>query len=332
MRILVFGAGVIGSVYAGKLRQAGHEVVLVARGRRLSDLRANGLVLEEARSGQRTVLPVPSVSEAGADERYDLVLVPVRAEQLSSTLPVLAAMSDGSDVLFFGNTAGRQAELTAALGNRALFGFPAAGGVRDGAVIRYVLISQQKTMLGERDGSTTPRVRDLHGVFSAAGFSTEVSVDIDGWLVAHTAFVVPLAFALYRVGVDPGQTGGRPSYAAADGACHPAGVHGAARRRHHRNPQKPAHPLPLAYRVRCRLLATRPGQSPRRAVVRRAHPRRARGNALAGPTAAGSAAPHRTSHARPRPVTGHPSLSRRPFRKPIAQRTRLKRSRSFWSQ
>jgi 2-dehydropantoate 2-reductase len=211
VRILVFGAGVIGSVYAGKLRQAGHEVVLVARGRRLSDLRANGLVLEEAQSGRRTVLPMPSVSEAGADERYDLVLVPVRAEQLSSTLPVLAAMSDGSDVLFFGNTAGRQAELTAALGNRALFGFPAAGGVRDGAVIRYVLISQQKTMLGERDGSTTPRVRDLHGVFSAAGFATQVSADIDGWLVAHTAFVVPLAFALYRVGVDPARLAADPA-------------------------------------------------------------------------------------------------------------------------
>ena len=87
MRILVFGAGVSSSVYAGKLRQAGHEVVLVARGRRLSDLRANGLVFEEAQSGQRTVLPVLSVSGAGADERYDLVLVPVRAEQLSSTLP-----------------------------------------------------------------------------------------------------------------------------------------------------------------------------------------------------------------------------------------------------
>jgi 2-dehydropantoate 2-reductase len=211
VRILVFGAGVIGSVYAGKLRQAGHEVVLVARGRRLSDLQANGLVLEEAQSGQRTVLLVPSVSDVGADDRYDLILVPVRAEQLSSTLPVLAAISDGSDVLFFGNTAGRQDELAAALGNRALFGFPAAGGVRDGAVIKYVLISQQKTMLGERDGSTTPRMRDLHGVFSAAGFSTEVSGDIEGWVVAHAAFVVPVAFALYRVGVDPARLAADPA-------------------------------------------------------------------------------------------------------------------------
>ncbi len=44
LRILVLGAGVTGSVYAGKLLQAGHEVVLLARGPRLSDLRNNGLV------------------------------------------------------------------------------------------------------------------------------------------------------------------------------------------------------------------------------------------------------------------------------------------------
>ena len=155
MRILVLGAGVIGSVYAGKLLQAGHEVVLLARGPRLVDLQTHGLILEDAQSGDRSVLPVPSVSEA-AGGRFDLVLVPVRAEQFVSTLPVLTEMTDGSDVLFFGNTASRQAELTAALGDRAVFGFPAAGGSLAGPVVRYVLISQQKTMLGEPDGSEQP--------------------------------------------------------------------------------------------------------------------------------------------------------------------------------
>ena len=32
MRILVFGAGVIGSVYAAELHRAGHEVVVLAAG------------------------------------------------------------------------------------------------------------------------------------------------------------------------------------------------------------------------------------------------------------------------------------------------------------
>ena len=211
MRILVLGAGVIGSVYAGKLLQAGHEVVLLARGPRLVDLQTQGLILEDAQSGNRSVLPVPSVSEPEADDRFDLVLVSVRAEQLARTLPVLTGLTDGSDVLFFGNTAGRQAELTAALGERAVFGFPAVGGTRDGPVVKYVLISQQKTMLGEPDGRTSPRVRHLQSVLNEAGFPTLISANIEDWLIAHAAFVVPIAFALYRVGVNPARLAADPT-------------------------------------------------------------------------------------------------------------------------
>ncbi|MEO6999454.1 MAG: 2-dehydropantoate 2-reductase N-terminal domain-containing protein [Terracoccus sp.] len=202
MRILVLGAGVIGSIYAGRLLEAGHEVVLMARGRRLEELRAHGLTLHDAESGEQTGAPVAAVSRPDPDDHFDLVFVPVRAEQLKDTLPVLTAMTDGSDVLFFGNTAGRQAELVDALGERAWFGFPAAGGVREGSVIKYVLIAQQKTMLGEPSGSTSSRARHLQDVLEGAGFPTQISPDIDAWLVGHAAFVVPIAFALYRVGVD----------------------------------------------------------------------------------------------------------------------------------
>ena len=67
----------IGSVYAAKLLQAGHEVVLFARGRRLSDLQAHGLILEDGESGQHTAVSVPSLNELAEDERYDLVVVHV---------------------------------------------------------------------------------------------------------------------------------------------------------------------------------------------------------------------------------------------------------------
>lgn len=203
MRILVLGAGVIGSVYAGKLLQAGHDVVLLARGPRLVDLQTHGLILEDAQSGSRSELSVTSLSEPVAGDRFDLVLVSVRAEQLASTLSVLTGINDGSPVLFFGNTANRQAELMATLGERAVFGFPAAGGSRDGPVVKYVLITQQKTMLGEPDGTTSTRVRHLQSVLSEAGFRTLISANIEDWLMAHAAFVVPIAFALYRVGVNP---------------------------------------------------------------------------------------------------------------------------------
>lgn len=124
MRILVLGAGVIGTVYASRLSDAGNEVVLLARGRRLAELREHGLVVEDAESGRRETYAVTVVGAVPRGDRFGLVLVPVRSEQLSSTLQVLTAMKDRSPVLFVGNTAGHQLELTAALGDRALFGFP----------------------------------------------------------------------------------------------------------------------------------------------------------------------------------------------------------------
>jgi 2-dehydropantoate 2-reductase len=202
MRILVLGAGVIGSVYAGKLLQAGHDVVMVARGSRLSDLQSLGLILEDRENGRRSTIEVRAVPEPPVGGRYDLVLVPVRAEQLVSTLPTLAGIKDGSDVLVFGNTRGSHSDVMKALGGRALFGFPAAGGSREGPVISYVLISQQKTMLGEPSGAMTTRLRQLQTVLGSAGFSTKVSANIDGWLLGHSAFIVPIAFALYRSGGD----------------------------------------------------------------------------------------------------------------------------------
>ncbi len=198
----MLGAGVIGSVYAGKLLDAGHDVVLFARGQRLTDLRSHGLLLEDAETGSRIARRVAAVSELTPADRFDLVLVPIRAGQLDGVLPVLTGMTDGSDVLLFGNTGSRGPEVAAALGERALFGFPAAGGTRDGPVIRFVLIRQQKTMLGEPEGTTTARVRRLQDVLNGAGFPTLISADIGGWLTGHAAFVVPIAFALYRAGTD----------------------------------------------------------------------------------------------------------------------------------
>ncbi len=152
MRILIVGAGVIGSVYGAKLLERGHEVVVLARGERLIELEEHGLNLEDAERGHRTVLPVPVDDGVAAGDRYDLVLAPVRRDQLRGIVPVVRKLSDGADVLVFGNATGLCNELRASLGGRVLFGFPAAGGTYDGKFVRYVLIRQQKTMLGEPDG------------------------------------------------------------------------------------------------------------------------------------------------------------------------------------
>jgi Ketopantoate reductase PanE/ApbA len=47
VRFVVYGAGAIGSVLGARLHQAGHDVVLIARGRHLDALRERGLRIED---------------------------------------------------------------------------------------------------------------------------------------------------------------------------------------------------------------------------------------------------------------------------------------------
>jgi ketopantoate reductase len=47
MKLLVYGAGVLGSLFAARMHEAGHDVSLLARGERLAALRRHGVQLAE---------------------------------------------------------------------------------------------------------------------------------------------------------------------------------------------------------------------------------------------------------------------------------------------
>ena len=61
MRILIFGAGVIGSLYGALLAEAGYDVSVYARGRRLESLIRNGLLFKSG--GTIRKAPVRVLSE-----------------------------------------------------------------------------------------------------------------------------------------------------------------------------------------------------------------------------------------------------------------------------
>lgn len=54
MRILIYGAGNIGCLYAARLAQSGEVVTILARGDRHDTLRDHGITLENGVSGRRT--------------------------------------------------------------------------------------------------------------------------------------------------------------------------------------------------------------------------------------------------------------------------------------
>ncbi len=220
MEVLVYGAGVIGTLYAARLQSGGHRVTVVARGQRLRDVRRYGLVLEDVLAGVRSATQVPTTDRLDADARYDLALIIVRRDQLSSIMPQLAASQRVPTLLFMLNNPAGPAELIRVLGrDRMLLGFPGAGGTRDGHVVHYAMIPQQPTMLGEPDGKRTPRLHEVARALRGSGLRIRLARNMDAWLKAHAFLVTAITGAIYLAEGDSGRLAGEDAILAlmADG-------------------------------------------------------------------------------------------------------------------
>jgi 2-dehydropantoate 2-reductase len=191
MKILVYGAGVIGSIYAARLQEAGYTVSLLARGERAVSLRTQGILLEDASTGHRTTTQVSLVDHLAPTDSYDVVIVTVRLDQLPSILPILAANHQIPTILFMLNNPDSMQRLEMLEPHRVLLGFPSIGGSRQGELIRYThhpaLI---QTTLGKEDGRVTPRLRQLTTAFKNAGFSVALNSDMPSWLKMHAVIDV----------------------------------------------------------------------------------------------------------------------------------------------
>lgn len=206
MRILVYGAGVIGSVFAAKLQMAPcTEVTILARGERLEQIDQYGIVLEEMSSGEREITRVNLTDRLEANDAYDWVIVTVRKNQIESVLPPLAANLHTPNIVFLVNNAAGAEEIVRVLGpDRVVLGFPGAGGTLEGHVIKYRVLpfQSQPTTLGELNGKASKRLRRLLPILWQASIPATISHNIDAWLKTHVAIVSPIANALYAAGGD----------------------------------------------------------------------------------------------------------------------------------
>jgi 2-dehydropantoate 2-reductase len=198
MRVLIVGAGVIGTVYGVHLAAAGNMVSVLSHRPGTDATAARGLSARDVLTGKRTECQVTVVPDTTGE--YDLVLVAVRADQLASASAALTALAGGPAVLFFGNNPAGRSALTGTLPRDVYLGFPGIGGVMSGATADYVLIRQQPTAL-----QTSPdhRLAELESALSGRGFAVQRVADMDGWLAYHAAFVACVAAALQRCGTDP---------------------------------------------------------------------------------------------------------------------------------
>lgn len=206
IRILVYGAGVIGSIFAGKLAASGEDVTILARGGRLEELKQNGVLLE-AHGKKVEQITVKVIDNLTSDDLYDYIIVVMQRTQVDSVLPNLS-QNGSKNIVFVVNTAAGYDKWAKAIGSeRLMIGFPSAGGERsNGKVIYFIgkgaLRAFQTTTFGEYREMKTERVRRLINAFTRAGIPSVFCDDMDAWQKTHVAMVTSIANALYKYDCD----------------------------------------------------------------------------------------------------------------------------------
>ncbi|WP_431265908.1 ketopantoate reductase family protein [Roseateles chitinivorans] len=183
MKILILGAGRIGSTLAFHFSKAGHEVTVVARGDRLRALQRDGAV----RTVDDRAAPVTAVAALEPGLAVDLVIVTVPEYQFAPLLPALAASAARTVLLMFNSFVDPAVYREALGGERVALGFPNMLAFLEDQRVRFNVDGPGMIVTVSRP--------DLRTLFAEAGLRCKVELDMPAFLRSHAAMVVPLFVA-----------------------------------------------------------------------------------------------------------------------------------------
>ena len=171
MRVLVFGAGSLGSLLGGLLARA-HDVTLVGRDPHVERVRADGLRI----TGEHSERVTPAATTAVPDERFDLAVVAVKAFDTAAAADALGA-ADVETVLSVQNGLGNETRLANALAADVLAGTCTYGArLTDPGVVECT--GRGEVALGPPGGGESAAADRVGGAFRAGGVETTVAADM----------------------------------------------------------------------------------------------------------------------------------------------------------
>ncbi|WP_139997762.1 ketopantoate reductase family protein [Paenibacillus paridis] len=199
MRILVFGAGVLGSYLAHALVRGGNDVTILARGTRAEELQRDGLVIRHYFQRKTTIDKVKVTDTLPSDDIYDLIFVVMKFNDFPSVLPILAE-NQSRNIVLVGNNAEAGVMQTflqeiSAAEKKIVFGFQLSGGRREKGRILCIRGGGQM-VLGGLDGSVPFRAI-LEKAFEKANYKLSFHNDMDTWLKSHIVPILALNSAVY---------------------------------------------------------------------------------------------------------------------------------------
>lgn len=205
MKILVYGAGVIGGYMAHLLCTTENQITVLARGEQRAILEREGLVCASHFLHIRTVDRPAVIGALAPDDRYDVIFVVMRYEQMSAVLPVLADNVSPLVVLVGNNMSAPAMEAYLHAHSPApktvAFGFQATGGARREG--RYIYVAFGRPALNV--GSAAPEADWKAAILSAfrgANYGVHTHGDMDAWYKSHLALILPICYVCYQCNCD----------------------------------------------------------------------------------------------------------------------------------
>lgn len=198
MRLLIYGAGVIGCLYATLFSKAGYDVTLYARGKRLEAFKKNGLLYEiKGKTYKAEVKIIDSLEE---NDKYDFIFLTVKENQVHTALKELS-LNISPNIITMVNTLEPYSNWEWLCGKgRIIPAFPGAGGSFDNGILKAALTPRiiQPTTFSEIDGIKTKRLLKLAELLNESGIPYQIVKDMHQWQLCHLAMVVPIADAYYE--------------------------------------------------------------------------------------------------------------------------------------
>lgn len=191
MRILMFGRGVIATLYGSVLDAAGHDIEFFVRpGRAVeygTDVQMDVIDARRWPLGRRVreSFRTRLRESLAPDDGFDLIILSVAHHRLAEAAAFLAPRLGEASVLVFGNVWEEPFDAIAPLpADRVIFGFPqAGGGFGEDGVLHGALPGS--VIVGTAGSSPTRQERDVRTAFRQAGLAVREEKDMRGWLWLH---------------------------------------------------------------------------------------------------------------------------------------------------
>lgn len=201
MKILVYGAGVIGCEVAHELCKGENEVTLLARGAWKKTIDEKGLVIRHYGQLKTTVDKIKTIERLEKDDKYDFIFVVMQYNQTVKILKNLAE-NESSHIVLVGNNMDpeycvQKINEFSKTEKEIAFGFQGTGGRRENGRVISMHFKVSMTIGGLHKELNDEFKKVIAAAFAKTDYTVKIESDMEGWLLSHAAHVLPTAYICY---------------------------------------------------------------------------------------------------------------------------------------